>query len=121
AGPRHLDRERRTHDLGAPGRVPGADGRGSNDTLTYRNSAADDRGRAVSAAPASRPRRNEKRKQSRSGRSSVERPPRSPSGACPPEPARSAGAPTAIDHRVWARTMNRLHQITVLLSTALAA
>lgn len=26
ARPRHLDRERRTHDLGAPGRVPGADG-----------------------------------------------------------------------------------------------
>lgn len=120
AGPRHLDRERRTHNLGAPGRLPGADRRGSNDILTYRDSGADARGGAVSVAPASRPARNRSGKQPRRLGISVERPPRSPSRGCPPQPTPTA-ARAAADEQAWARAMHRLRQITVLLGTALAA
>jgi hypothetical protein len=75
----------------------------------------------VSVSPASRPRRNGNRKQCRGVRSSAQRPPRTDTGGCAPEPTRTAEEPTAIDQQVWERTMNGLRRIVLLLSTALAA
>jgi hypothetical protein len=75
----------------------------------------------VSVGPASRPRRNRNRKRSRRVGSNVERPPRTATGGCAPEPTRTAGARAAIDEQVWEREMNRLRRISLLLSVALAA
>ena len=75
----------------------------------------------MSVGPASRPRRNRNREQSRSAGSNVERPPRTATGGRAPEPTRTAGARAAIDEQLWERTMNRLRRISLLLSAALAA
>jgi hypothetical protein len=75
----------------------------------------------VSVGPASRPRRNRNRKRSRRVGSNMERPPRTATGGCAPEPTRTAGERAAIDEQVWERTMSRLRRVILLLSAALAA
>jgi len=75
----------------------------------------------VSVGPANRPRRN--RTQKRSGRmgSNAERPPRTATRGCSPQPIGSAGARAELDEQVWVSTMTGLRRIIFLLSAALVA
>jgi hypothetical protein len=75
----------------------------------------------VSVGPASRPRRNRKRKRSRRVGSMVRPPSSTATGGRTPKTTRTAGAPAAIDEQVWERTMNRLRRIILMLSAVLAA
>ena len=112
-GTRHSARHR---GRGA-GQAPTSTSTNGSDRLSARgDSGANGRGGTVSVGPASRPRRNRNRKRSRRVGSKVERPPRTATDGCAPEPTRTAGARAAIDEQVWERTMNRLRRIILLLS-----